>query len=79
MPKISDKAPNTAFILFGNLKNFTIVERTQMALTVLNEGTVGSVNLGEQDATALRAVKRFNGKAIFANAFGRIVTNSTIS
>ena len=79
MPTKSSVVEDTPFIVFGNLKNYTLLERTQMQLLIMKEGTVGSVNLGEQDITALRAVKRFNGKPIFANAFARLTTNSTIS
>ena len=72
-------AESTAFLLFGNLKYTTLLERTGIQLFIMKEGTVGEVNLGEQDATALRAVKRFNAKPVFANAFSRLKTNTTIS
>ena len=72
-------AQSTAFLLFGNLKYTTLLERTGIQLFTMKEGTVGSVNLGEQDMTALRAVKRFNAKPVFENAFSRLKTNTTIS
>jgi len=65
--------------LFGNLKYTTLLERTGIQLYTMKEGTIGSINLGEQDMTALRAVKRFNAKPTFENAFARLKTNTTIS
>ena len=72
-------AQSTSFLLFGNLKYTTLLERTGIQLFTMKEGTVGEINLGEQDVTALRAVKRFNAKPVFANAFSRLKTNTTIS
>lgn len=79
MPTINDNAPSTEFMIFGDLKKYRLVERTGIQLKVLEEGTVGSTNLGEQDAKALRGVKRMYGKAIFPEAFSVLKTNTTIS
>lgn len=79
LPDQAAVQPSTGFMVFGNLKNYMLLVRTEVQLTVLKEGTVGSVNLGEQDAQALRGVKRMYGKAIFPDAFCVIKTNTTIS
>jgi len=75
---VSADALNTAFIVFGDLKYYTLVLRNVMTLKVLEEGTVGTgddaINLGAQDAKALRAVQRMDGRAIFASAFSVIKT-----
>ena len=69
-----NNALNTGFIVFGDLKYATLVLRNLMALTVLKEGTVGEVNLGEMDAKALRAVQRFDARVVFPSAFSVIKT-----
>jgi len=79
MPTISNNAPSTSFMIFGDLKKYRLVERTGIQLKVLEEGTVGTTNLGEQDAKALRGVKRMYGKAIFPEAFSVLRTSTTIS
>lgn len=75
MPKVSETAVSTKFVVFGDLsKHAFIGDRTGIKMKVLSEGTVGSVNLGEQDAEALRVTKRT--AFVVANPSG-IVTLAT--
>lgn len=60
MPAKTASAISTKFVVFGNLKYTAFGDRKQMAVTLLKEGTVGSVNLAETDQTALRVVERFD-------------------
>jgi len=79
MPALSDNATSTAFMVFGDLRRYMLIEKNGIQLKVLEEGTVGEVNLGEQDARALRGVKRMYGSALFSSAFSVLKTNTTIS
>lgn len=78
MPALSQDALNTGFIVYGDLRYFTLGIKSELKLKVLEEGTVGSgedaINLASQDARALRGVARMNGKASFASAFSVIKT-----
>ena len=72
---------NEPFIIFGNLKNATLIRKAGLNLTVLTEATVAdsggnSVNLAEQNARALRAEFRANHVIQFAEAFCLIGTGT---
>lgn len=55
----STTATGTKFVLLGNLKkHFVIGERRGLKVKLLEEGTVGSDNLGEKDMMALRVTRR---------------------
>lgn len=77
MPGLEDDDDDTGFIVFGDLNFYMLVLRNNMTLKVLEEGTVGSNNLGEQDMKALRAVQRFYGEALIPDAFAVIKTAAT--
>ena len=65
MPSVSDDDADTAFIIFGNLKNTCIIsDKGNIALKVFDSGVVRNVgnsadlNLITQDMKALRVVRR---------------------
>jgi len=59
MPKVSATASGTKFVVYTDLKRHGFVgDRRGLAVKLLEEGTVGSVNLAEDDAQALRITKR---------------------
>ena len=60
MPGTSASAISTKFVVFGDLKYVAFGDRKQMAVTLLTEGTIGSVSLAQTDQKALRVVERFD-------------------
>lgn len=77
MPKLSETAQATKFILFGDLsKHAFIGDRRGITLKVLTEATVGSVNLGEKDAEALRVTKRTAFVTALQNGLGVIASGA---
>lgn len=84
MPALADDAPNTPFMIFGDLKYSTLGERTGLVLKMFDSGTVGdpdeedqdanTINLLTQDAQAMRAVKRMNAVCRFPAAFSVLKT-----
>lgn len=84
MPAIADTAPNTPFMIFGDLKYSTLGERTGMDIIIRDTGTVGdpdevdqsanTLNLFTQDMQAMRAVKRMNAVCRFPAAFSVLKT-----
>lgn len=64
LPRSADVGTtNTAFIVYGSLKNTNFYNKNGMALTMLQEATItdaqgGSFNLATQDGLAMRAVVR---------------------
>jgi len=73
LPSVTESANNTDFMVYGDPKQFEMVIRKNLTMEVLREGTVGSgenaVNLASQDAKALRAVSRMDGRVIFPTGF----------
>lgn len=67
---------NQPYILFGDLSKIQLWIKGGLALTYGKEGTVGSLNLFEQDLTALRAVTRFTKLITFPNRFVTIGTGT---
>lgn len=81
LPSISQDGNNKAFIIFGDLGYAYLIMKRGLQLTTLQEGTVhgsdgSTINLAEQDMTALRAVSRMNAKVHFASAFSVIGTGT---
>ncbi len=84
MPSISDSAPDTKFMIFGDLRYSTLGERTGMDIIIRDTGTVGdpdeedqstnTLNLFTQDMQAMRAVKRMNAVCRFPSAFSVLKT-----
>jgi HK97 family phage major capsid protein len=58
MPAADTVSSGESFIVFGNLRNVTIYDRQQIAVKILSEGTVDSINLGETDQVAVRHIER---------------------
>lgn len=67
---------NQPYILFGDLSKIQLWIKGGLALTYGNEGTVGTLNLFEQDLTALRAVTRFAKLVSFPERFVTIGTGT---
>jgi HK97 family phage major capsid protein len=84
MPSIADDAPDTKFMIFGDLKYSTLGERTGLVIRIFDTGSVGDpdeedqdanqINLLTQDAQAMRAVKRMNAVCRFPAAFSVLKT-----
>jgi HK97 family phage major capsid protein len=86
MPRLSDDAEETPFIIFGDLRYVTLGERTGLALQVFDTGQVldpddeeVSINLLTQDMKAIRAVQRMNAIVRFPTAFSVISTGASAS
>lgn len=72
-------AAATPFIVFGDLKNTILGDRTQMTAKIFDTGSVvdadsETLNLLTQDAQAMRVVKRMNALTVFENAYAVIST-----
>ena len=74
MPDITDSAADTKFLAFGDLKFVGFGRRNGISTKVLTEGTVGSVNLGEEDESALRVVERVGFQVLDSDAFSVLKT-----
>jgi HK97 family phage major capsid protein len=88
MPSISADAPETKFIIFGDLRYATLGERTGLDIKIFDTGMVGDpdeetqgndLNLLTQDMQAMRAVKRFNAIVRFPAAFSVGKTGASAS
>ncbi len=71
----STAAASKRIAIFGNPKWIYWGDRTGLAITLGNEGTVGSTNLFEKNSSALRLVKRADFQLILANTFSYLETN----
>jgi HK97 family phage major capsid protein len=83
LPGLGQDANNKGFIAFGDMSYAYLIMKRGLQLTTLLEGTIqGSdgttINLAEQDMTALRAVSRMNFHAHFASSFS-IIGTGTVS
>lgn len=67
---------NQPYALYGDLSKIQLWINGGLTLTYGNEGTVGSLNLFEQDLTALRAVTRFTKLITFPSRFVTIGTGT---
>lgn len=81
LPHLAEDANNKGFIVFGDLSYAYLIMKKGLQLTTLVEGTVhgsdgSTINLAEQDMTALRAVSRMNAKVHFGQAFSVIGTGT---
>ncbi len=75
MPSDSDDAADTPFACFGNLKKAVVFgDRKQLSVKLLEEGRVGSENLGEECKTALRFYERIDILVVIATALARLKT-----
>lgn len=81
LPSLAQDGNNKAFIVFGDLSYAYLIMKRGLQLTTLVEGTVhgsdgSTINLAEQDMTALRAVSRMNAKTHYGQAFSVIGTGT---
>lgn len=63
LPTSNAVSSNDAFVVYGDLSNTILYNKRGMALKILDQATItdadgGTLNLGSQDATAMRAVIR---------------------
>lgn len=81
MPGTSSEAPETAFIVFGDLKDVVMAVRNSMELKSFDEGTFNDgsndINLAEQDAIALRSTQRYGARVVIPANFAVISTGAS--
>lgn len=83
-PSTADTAPDTSFVLFGNLRKaaWMGVKSSGMVMTTSNQATVSEVggqsdlNLFEQDMTAIRIVERVGYALVLPLAVTKLTTGS---
>lgn len=81
--EVLEETGNRNTVIFGNLQYVVLVVKNGLQLTTLTEGTVwdadgNSLNLAQQDMTALRAVVRMASVVQFPAAFAKL-TSGTVS
>src|SRR3990172_6949138 len=79
LTSLDNDAAGTPFIVFGDLKNTILGDRTRMTAKIFDTGSVvdadeEDLNLLTQDAQAMRVVKRFNALTVFEEAYAVIST-----
>lgn len=74
MPGDADTAISTKFTIFGNLRWVVLGDRKAITIKVLEEGTVGTDNLGEQDMSALRIIERVGVVVLLGDCFAVLET-----
>lgn len=85
MPSYDATDSGDEFIIFGDLKNVVLASRTQMKIEMSNSAVVldpdggADLNSWVQDLTSMRAVKRFNAKVKFPEAFTVIRATNPVS
>ena len=86
LPSLVEDAEDTAFIIFGDLKNTLLGARNQMKAKIFDAGVVADpddeeedLNLVTQDMQAMRVVKRMNAKTLFGDAYCVIKTGTSTS
>ena len=73
----STTAASTKFAVYGDLsKHLMIGDRAGLRVKILEEGTVGSNNLGEQDMQALRIVKRTANTVVLPSGLVTLATGA---
>lgn len=84
MPSVSDDDADTAFVIFGNLKNTCIIsDKGNIALKVFDSGVVRNVgnstdlNLITQDMKALRVVRRVGFTVALPNGITVLKTGAS--
>lgn len=76
MPTVEESASGTKFVTLMNPKlHLHIGDRAGIKVKLLEEGTVGDVNLAEQDARALRIRKRTANTTALQNGIVNLATN----
>lgn len=85
LPSLQEDAEETGFIVFGDLKYTTYIEKNGMVAKIFDTGTVADpddnedetadMNLLTQDMQAMRVVKRMNAKTTIPAAYAVIQTS----
>lgn len=81
LPTIAQDNVHAPFLAFGDMSYAYLIMKRGLLLTTLLEGTVSgsdgsTINLAEQDMTALRAVSRMNAHLHFPTAFSVLGTGA---
>jgi len=76
MPAIADSANSTKYVIFGNLKHVFYGVRQELALDIFSSGTVGSINLIDQNMSGVRVVARHGIAVGLPKAFAVLKTNA---
>lgn len=84
LPALTADDAETGFVIYGDLKNTILAERTSLQAKVFDTGIVTDsddeeLNLLTQDAQALRVVKRFNSLNVFESAYSILKTGAATS
>lgn len=86
LPGLSEDADSKPFMVFGDLRYVTLVEKSAWKAEIFNTGTVtdpddenADLNLLTQDMKAMRVVKRMNARVRHPAAFSVIGTTTTVS
>jgi HK97 family phage major capsid protein len=74
MPTVADDAVETSFIAFGDFSGVAMGMRKELSVDVATEGTVDSVNLFEQDASAIRVIERIDFKITSPEKIAKLTT-----
>jgi HK97 family phage major capsid protein len=74
LPDDADTAVSTKFALFGDLRWVALGDRKAVTGKILEEGTVGSNKLGEQDMSALRIIERVGVVVLLGDCFAVLKT-----
>jgi HK97 family phage major capsid protein len=79
---LSDKMPtstavSTKFVIFGNLKHVFYGVRQELAVDTFNSGTVGSINLIDQNMSGVRVIARHALAVGLPTAFACLKTSAS--
>ncbi len=79
---LSDKMPtstavSTKFVIFGNLKHIFYGVRQELAVDTFNSGTVGSINLIDQNMSGVRVIARHALAVGLPTAFACLKTSAS--
>ena len=76
MPAIADSDASKKFVIFGNLKHLFYGVRQEIAVDTFNSGTVGSINLIDQNMSGVRVIARHAIAVGLPTAFAVLKTNA---
>jgi HK97 family phage major capsid protein len=79
---LSDKMPNTTavstkYVIFGNLKNALLGDRSGIAVDISKDATVSTSNMFERNMSAVRVIRRFAFDVGLPAAFAVLATSAT--
>lgn len=76
MPALTDTAVATKFVIFGNLKHVFYGVRQEIAVDTFNSGTVGTINLIDQNMSGVRVIARHAIAVGLPTAFAVLKTDA---